>query len=388
MTVNHGVAGSSPAGDVLVDTIIYNMKSTISTMNPQKTVLLGLSGGVDSAVAALLLKKQGYRVIGAFMKNFSEFKNKLTGECNWVDEKRMAQKMAAHLEIPFIVLDFEKAYTSKVIKPMINAYKQGFTPNSDVWCNTIVKFPLLWKEARKIGADYIATGHYARIKKKYSYQLLAGKDKTKDQSYFLSELTQADLEHTIFPLGNMTKEHVRTIAHKHKFPNADKPSTRGICFVGKVSMKAFLKNYITFKSGPVITPAGLEIGTHEGSQLYTIGERVGTSIGIHLNNAASSKKWYVAAKNTKTNTLLVAPEDHPLLKRKEFLVHNIHLLAKPKSSLKVRIRHLGPLMPCTLKKKAKSFSCVLKKESAGIADGQYAVFYNKDQVIASGEIRF
>jgi tRNA-specific 2-thiouridylase len=186
----------------------------------------------------------------------------------------------------------------------------------------------------------------------------------------------------------MTKEQARDIAHKNGFPNADKPSTRGICFVGKVSMKAFLKNYITFKAGEVITPRGERIGKHEGSQLYTIGERVGTSIGIHLNNSAANTKWYVAAKNTKTNTLLVAPENHPILKKRGFIINEIHLLEKPTNALKVRIRHLGPLMPCMLRKKAKKWICTLRKESEGIAEGQYAVFYNKDRVIASGEIRF
>ena len=356
----------------------------------QQTVLLGLSGGVDSAVAALLLKNQGYKVIGAFMKNFSDFKNKLTNECNWVEEKRMAQQVAARLQIPFIILDFEHAYNSQVIKPMIKAYKQGKTPNSDVWCNTIIKFPLLWKEAKKIGADYIATGHYARIKKtRNGYQLLSGKDKTKDQSYFLSELTQNDLKHTLFPIGNLTKSQVRKIAHKNKFPNADKPSTRGICFVGKVSMKKFLKKYLTFKSGNVLDPQGKNIGNHEGSQLYTIGERVGPSIGVHLNNEAANSKWYIASKNTRNNTITVAQENSPALGRKQFSIKIKFLNEKERKTknLKVRIRHLGPLMACTLHKE-KSWICTLRTPITGIADGQYAVFYNKDQVIASGEIRF
>lgn len=360
-------------------------------MKKQKLVLLGLSGGVDSAVAALRLKQQGYRVIGAFMKNFSEFKNKITNECNWVEEKRMAQKMAAHLQIPLMVLDFEKAYTSQIIKPMIRAYAAGRTPNSDVWCNTTIKFPLLWRKAQKIGADYIATGHYAHIKKtSKGYELLAGKDKTKDQSYFLSELAQKDLAHALFPLGSLTKDKVRQIAHKNHFPNADKPSTRGVCFVGKVSIKKFLKKYLSFKTGQVVNPKGDIIGTHDGSQLYTIGERVGPRIGVNLNNKVASTKWYVAAKNTKKNIIIVAPENHPLLKRKEFLIRKMHFINQSKnssSSLKVRIRHLGPLMSCTIHKKGSRLICRLKKPAAGVADGQYAVFYDKKRVAASGEIR-
>ena len=165
----------------------------------QKTVLLGLSGGVDSSVAALLLKKQGYNVIAVFMKNFSDIKNPLTKECNYLEDKKIAQKIAAILNIPILILNFEKEYKKYVIEPMFDAYKNGLTPNPDIVCNKIIKFPLLWKKAETIKADYIATGHYARIKEKSEgYQLLSGKDKTKDQSYFLSELSQSDLSHTHF----------------------------------------------------------------------------------------------------------------------------------------------------------------------------------------------
>ena len=179
------------------------------------SVLVGLSGGVDSAVAALLLKKQGYRVIGAFMKNFSETKNKLTGECHWVEDKKDAEKIAAKLQIPLITLDFENEYKRDVIDPMFRAYAQGLTPNPDTNCNRYIKFPLLWKEAKKRGIDLIATGHYAKIKNtKNGFELWQANDKEKDQTYFLHKISQSDLQHTLFPIGDYTKAEVRAIAKK------------------------------------------------------------------------------------------------------------------------------------------------------------------------------
>ena len=356
----------------------------------QLKVLLGLSGGVDSAVAALLLKEQGYKVIAAFMKNFSGTKNILTGECNWVEEQKMAQKVAARLQIPFIVLDFEKQYRKEVVRPMIDAYAKNLTPNADVWCNTIIKFPLLWKHALKLKADYIATGHYARIKKiKQDYSLLEGKDKSKDQSYFLAELNQFDLSHILFPLGNFTKSQVREIAKKHKFPNYSKKSTRGMCFIGKVSMKSFLKSYVKFKSGPVKDTKNNIIGTHEGSQLYTIGERAGSRIGINIaSQGEKTARLYILKK--EGNTLIIGPSSSSLYKRNSFLIKNLHFInpkdKKSKISCKARIRHLGQLIQCTLNKEKSKYFCKLKVSIPDIAPGQYAVFLQKDKILASGEI--
>jgi tRNA-specific 2-thiouridylase len=227
----------------------------------QKTVVLGLSGGVDSAVAALLLKKQGYNVVAAFMKNFSDSKNPLTNECSWRQELRDAQKIASILNIQLHIFDFEKEYKTQVIDPMYKAYSKGLTPNPDIACNNIIKFPLFWKHAKKLGADYIAMGHYSGIKKdSKGFHLLQGKDKSKDQSYFLAGLTQKDLSHTIFPLEKMTKEKVRKIAEKNLFPNYNKQSTRGICFVGKTNMQHFLQKKIAKHEGIVKDPSGKIIG--------------------------------------------------------------------------------------------------------------------------------
>lgn len=356
--------------------------------NGKETVVVGLSGGVDSSVAALLLKKKGYNVIGAFMKNFSDTKNPFTKECSYLEDRRMAQRIASILKIKFVVFDFEKEYKRYVIEPMYEDYKKGLTPNPDILCNRIIKFPLFWKEARRFKADYIAMGHYARIKKtKRGYELLAGKDDKKDQSYFLADLSQNDLKHTIFPLGNLTKLKVRKIAKKHNFPNWNKHGTIGICFVGPVKMQSFLKKRIKPKKGLVKNPEGRVIGFHEGLQYYTIGQKAGEHIGISIEKPKedAQKRFYVA-KKLKPNTLIVAPENHPILKKKKVNMKDLHLINPeekiPKSGLKARIRHLGRFHEGKLRKN----EFVFNKEIESVAPGQYIVIYHKGKVIASGEI--
>ena len=357
-----------------------------------KKVLLGLSGGVDSSVAALLLKKQGYEVIGCFLKCFSDTKDPLTGECSWVQEKQMAQKIAAHLEIPFVVLDLEKQYKKEVILPMIKGYEKGLTPNPDISCNTIIKFPWLWKEAQRLKCDLIATGHYARIKKtSKGFQLLSGKDKTKDQTYFLSELSQSDLSHTIFPIGNLTKTKVRDIAREHRLINWSKKGTRGICFVGKVNMKSFLEKTIKNKPGKVLDEKGNQLGTHPGIQYYTIGQRIGENIGIKINKpkALAQSKLYIADK-TKNNELIVVSENHPLLSKKKILLHNPHFI-NPKDKLPVklsaRIRHLGQLYSGRLAKSNNQFKFKSNNPIPSVAEGQFIVLYSKQICLGSAEIR-
>ncbi|MCL5730136.1 MAG: tRNA 2-thiouridine(34) synthase MnmA, partial [Candidatus Pacearchaeota archaeon] len=220
-------------------------------------VLVAMSGGVDSSVAALMMKQKGYEVIGAFMKNWSDTKNEF-GECSWKDERRMAVKIASMLEIPLITLDYEKQYKREVIEEMFKKYRQGVTPNPDIDCNQKIKFPKLIQEAKRLGCDFIVTGHYARIKKtKNGFKMLRGKDESKDQSYFLYTLTQDELKHSLFPVGDYTKKKIREIAKKAGFPNFDKKSTVGICFVGKVNLKDFLKKKIKPKKGKIIDPMRL-----------------------------------------------------------------------------------------------------------------------------------
>lgn len=358
----------------------------------KQTVLVGLSGGVDSAVTALLLKKQGFKVIGAFMINFSETKNKLTGNCSWAEDKKDAEKIAAILKIQLITLNFEKEYKKLVIDPMFKSYAKGITPNPDSLCNKTIKFPLLWKQAKKLKADFIATGHYAKIKKtKSGFNLLIPKDKNKDQTYFLYDLTQSDLKHTLFPLSNLTKQKVRKIAKKNKFPNHNKKGTSGICFVGKINMKSFLSQKIKSKPGKITDPEGKIIGHHNGIMFYTIGEKIRPSIGTEIQKGPlAQKKWYVAQKKIKSNTLIAAPEGHPALLKKEFFIKKINWINEkpnlPLKNIKVKIRHLGELVPAKIERKKNKHLCTLKKPLQGIAEGQSAIIYKKNTVLGGGEI--
>ena len=360
-------------------------------MKQQKTVVLGLSGGVDSALAALLLKKQGYKVIGLFMQTFREAtnaKNPCKSNSAVTDEK-MARLVAKMLKIRFISRDYKKDYYTKVIKPMINSYKKGLTPNPDTACNKIIKFPYLLKEAEKLKADYIATGHYARIKKtKEGYQLLAGRDKTKDQSYFLYELDQKTLAKTLFPIGNLTKEQVRKIAKKHNFPNWDKPGTTGICFLGKTpNIKSFLEKKIKQKKGKILSPEGKVLGTHPGTAYFTIGQKIQEKLGLVINKPReyAQKRFYIAEKK-KGNILIAAPEGHPSLLRNKLTISNFHKInpsqAIPRSELTARIRHLGEFNKGMLKGSVFTF----QKPIEGIAEGQAIVLYHKEKVIGGGEI--
>ncbi|MEK6895191.1 MAG: tRNA 2-thiouridine(34) synthase MnmA [Nanoarchaeota archaeon] len=370
--------------------------------NKKTKVLLAMSGGVDSSVAALLLKKQGYEIIGAFMKNWSDTKNQITGECSWREERKQAIKIASMLNIPLITLDFEKQYKSQVVDEMFKKYKLGITPNPDVDCNNKVKFPLLWKAAKRLNCDLIATGHYARTKKtKNKIELHRAKDESKDQSYFLYRLKEFDLSHTLFPIGNYTKKQVREIAEKNKFPNYNKKSTVGICFIGKVNLKDFLKNKIKPKKGNILNPEGKIIGTHDGIYYYTIGQRIGPRFGInidkgvHDSNPSQMSRWYVAKKDIKTNTLTIAPEGNKLLYRQNIIIKNAHWinseLSKTKShKIFSRIRQVGELIPSNLRynKKTKHFEIVLNKAITGISKGQAIVLYQKTKCIGGGVISF
>lgn len=362
-------------------------------MKKQKTVVLGMSGGVDSSVAALLLKKKGYNVIGVFMKNYSDTKNKFTGECSWREEKRMAEKIAAILKIPFYFLDYESKYKTEVIEPMFKDYAKGLTPNPDILCNKVIKFPALWKKAQEVRANLIATGHYARIKKtKNGFELLSGKDLKKDQSYFLYQLSQESLSHTLFPVGNLTKEEVREIARNASLPNWNKKGTSGICFVGKLNMKKFLKKKIKEKEGIVVNPEGEVIGKHPGEMYFTIGERIGEGKGFIINKKFRKKmkgKFYIA-KKLKGNKIVIAPEGHLLLKTKKVYIKNFHLInSKEKIPVKLtaRIRHLGKLEKGNLKKERTKWVFYFDKGIEGVAEGQSIVLYHGEKVIGGGEIR-
>lgn len=375
----------------------------------KKKVLLAMSGGVDSSVAALLLKKQGYEVIGAFMKNWSDTKDPLTGRCAWRTERKSAIQIASKLDIPLITLDFEKEYRSEVIEKMFEKYKKGITPNPDIDCNKKIKFPLLLKAAKKMKINLIATGHYARKiynPKTKQYELLRGKDNFKDQSYFLYQIKQNELSSCLFPIGDYTKEEIREIAQKNNFHNYNKKGTVGICFVGKINLKEFLKKRIKPKKGDILNPEGKRIGYHDGIYYYTIGQRLGPRYGFEIQRKEINKKtksneplerWYVAKKDIKKNIIIAAPKDHPLNFKKEIIIKDLHLISNQEKDFKKeptkvfsRIRHVGELLSSKLyyDKSRNQFKIILDEPITGISEGQAIVLYKGEKVLGGGEIRF
>lgn len=356
-------------------------------------VLVAMSGGVDSSVAALILKRQGYDVIGAFMKNWSDTKNNI-GQCTWIADRQEASKIASKLGIPIITLDFEKEYRKIVVAEMYKLYRKGLTPNPDIDCNNKVKFPLLWHAAKKLGADFIATGHYARIK---NNKLFRAKDESKDQSYFLYRLTQKDLSHTLFPIGKLTKKQVRKIAKKNNFENFNRKSTVGICFIGKVNLKKFLQKKIKPKKGEILNPEGRQIGEHDGIFYYTIGQRLGSRFGLEIDkgHGKALKRWYVARKNLKKNEIVAAPEGHKILYRKEIFLqqpHWINEVPEKNKSHKVnsRIRQVGELLKSKLSydRNKRRYKVILNKAITGVSEGQACVLYKEKKVIGGGVIKF
>ncbi|MDD5043281.1 MAG: tRNA 2-thiouridine(34) synthase MnmA [Patescibacteria group bacterium] len=365
------------------------MVTKLSKSNKGKKVFVGLSGGVDSSVAALLLKKQGYDVTGVFMKNWSNTK-KLGGECNWVAERQDAMRVAAKLGIPFKTYDFEREYRKKVLKYLIREYKHGRTPNPDIMCNKEVKFKLFLKKAIKDGADLIATGHYAKVGKQQmvnelQYRLMIPKDKEKDQTYFIHILNQKILSKTLFPLGNLTKPEVRNIARCYGFITAEKKDSVGICFVGEVNMREFLKKYLKFTRGDIVDIKGKVLGKHDGLEYFTIGQRAGLNIG-------GSGPYFVVSKNFKSKKLIVTsnPKDTLLFSR-QARIKEMHWIsgAMPKIPLSVltRARHRQRLEKAILKKDKKDFKVIFARPQRALTPGQSLVIYKNGECLGGGVIK-
>jgi tRNA-uridine 2-sulfurtransferase len=358
-----------------------------------KKVILGMSGGVDSSVAALLLQKQGYEVIGFFMNASPSGKPRWPSTIKWPDEEKTLREICGKLGIRLIVKDCEEGYEKNVIKPMFDSYARGLTPNPDVLCNNVGKFPSLLKIAKQEGASFIATGHYARVRKgKKGFGLLRAKDDGKDQSYFLVGLGQKYLRKVIFPIGELTKTEVRKLAEKAGFPNFDKRSSRGVCYLGKIDMKSFLRQRIKEKPGKVLSPEGWVVGSHLGVMFFTIGERVGERNGFIIDGGYRKKnpgKLFIAGK-TKKNEIIIAPEFHLALRTKRIFIRHFGLVNKvdfPKSGLMARIRHLGKLVSGKLERGGKGFCFVFDKGQEGVAEGQMIVLYKGERMIGGGEIR-
>lgn len=354
-----------------------------------------MSGGVDSSVAASLLLEEGYEVVGAFMKNWSDAKDPLTGECAWKEERRDAMRAAAHLGIPFETFDLEEAYRERVVAYLFREYAAGRTPNPDVLCNSAIKFDLFLERALALGADFVATGHYARIARSNvvrqmsnaPYRLLAGADRKKDQSYFIFRLGQKELARLLFPVGHLAKEDVRAYARAKGLPNADKKDSQGICFIGKVDLKEFLAARIPQVPGPVLTVDGEEIGRHQGIAPYTVGQRHGLGIG-------GGTPYFVVGKDLAANALIVARgADHPALFKERMIVEEASWVSGEEPSLPlrcaVRIRYRQPLRRCEVLPGAEPGTLTVRfdEPQKAVAPGQFAVFYDGDEALGGGVIR-
>ena len=348
--------------------------------SPQQTVYVGLSGGVDSSVAAALLQQQGYTVVGAYMKNWTE---DLPGmPCPWKDDLADARRVAAHLDIPLKILDFEQEYREQVVDAMVAEYQAGRTPNPDVWCNEHIKFKLFYDAARKAGADLIATGHYAQTDG--TGALLKAKDADKDQTYFLYRISRDALRHTLFPVGAYTKPEIRALAKQFGLPTATKKDSQGICFVGQVGIRDFLAGRVEHTPGLIEQPGKGVVGKHEGAIFYTIGQRKGLDIAL-------GKPAYVTAINPDTNTVVLGDEED--LEKEEMKVGKINWIkydgidSEMEALTKIRYKDKGSLSSLIPSDNGTDITVRFYEKAKGIAPGQSAVFYEGDDVIGGGIIQ-
>ena len=377
-------------------------------------VVVGLSGGVDSSVAAYLLKEQGHEVIGVFMKNWHDTEFTISDECPWEEDSKDALLVAEKLDIPFHTIDLSDEYYKRIVSYMFKEYENGRTPNPDVLCNREIKFDTFLKHAERLGADFVATGHYCRKNEKNGkYSLLAGKDENKDQSYFLCQINQKQLEKALFPIGELEKSEVRKIAKEQNLVTAEKRDSQGLCFIGKVKLPDFLKQRLSEKKGEVIEikrnwegyqskildekeyiynhSDGDLIGSHSGAHFYTIGQRRGLNIGGYVN------PLFVIQTNTITNTIYVGEgEDHPGLYRKGLSIDkaDVHwvnqkdkMIIGEKREYMVRIRYRQQLFSATLERVEQGLILHFSEPKKAVAKGQFAAWYQGEELVGSGVIK-
>jgi len=386
-----------------------------------KRVVVGLSGGVDSSVAAYLLKEQGYDVIGLFMKNWHDESVTISDDCPWIDDSNDALQVAEMLGIPFQVIDFSKEYKERIVDYMFREYEKGRTPNPDVLCNREVKFDIFLDKALELGADFVATGHYCQkeeteIDGKPIYRLIAGADCNKDQSYFLCQLNQQQLSKALFPIGNLQKPEVREIAKKIGLNTADKKDSQGLCFIGKVKLPVFLQQQLKPKKGNIlevenehtgftypdnelktlVMPFSLEpqigkiVGTHQGAHYFTVGQRKGLQVG------GTPEALYVIGIDTRKNIVYTGQgTEHKGLYRKGLFVKNeeIHWV-RPDLTMAIgetrtymgRIRYRQELQELTLYKKEEGLFILFKEMQRGITPGQFVAWYHNKELLGSGVI--
>ena len=387
-------------------------------------VVVGLSGGVDSSVAAYLLKEQGHEVVGLFMRNWHDTAGKLEGECSWHDDQLFAELVAKRLDIAFHYVDLSEEYRHRVVDYMFAEYERGRTPNPDVLCNREIKFDVFLKEALKLGADFVATGHYCRKAERVeadgsvTYSLLAGSDPNKDQSYFLCQLSQEQLRYALFPIGDLLKPEVRRIAEEQRLATAKRKDSQGICFVGKVDLPVFLQQKLASREGNIheilaswpkyaryataeepetmaepyryTVRDGKKIGTHNGAHFYTIGQRKGLGIG------GRKESLFIIGTDVESNTIYVGEGDsHPGLYRRALRIERseMHWLDEREAlavgesrRYDVRIRYRQPLQGATLVMREEAAFIVFDEPQRGIAAGQFAAWYDGDRVVGSGVI--
>jgi tRNA-uridine 2-sulfurtransferase len=402
-------------------------------MKTKPRVVVGLSGGVDSSVAAKLLLEQGYEVIGMFMKNWHDESVTISNECPWMEDSTDAMLVAEKLGIPFQAIDLSEEYRERIVDYMFSEYKAGRTPNPDILCNREIKFDIFLKAAQKLKADFVATGHYCQKKEtlvdgKPVYQLIAGADPNKDQSYFLCQLSQEQLEKALFPIGHLQKPDVRQIAKEADLITAEKKDSQGLCFIGKVRLPEFLQQQLKPKKGKIIqipenlpiyetikVPEGIEaqdwdqetldpfclpvhynqdqgkvLGEHNGAHYFTVGQRKGLQVG------GTGKPLFVIATDTRENVIYTGlGEDHPGLNRyglfvKKNQVHwireDLALKSGESAVYEARIRYRQPLTKATLLMKENGLYVLFENAQKGVASGQFVAWYRGDECIGSGTI--
>ena len=392
-----------------------------------KKVIVALSGGVDSSVAALILKKQGYHVIGIFMKNWYDESVTISNECPWLEDSNDALIISEKLGIPFQVIDLSKEYKKRIVDYMFREYKEGRTPNPDILCNKEIKFDVFLSKAESLGADYIATGHYCRKKEskkgnKKIYKLIEGKDNTKDQSYFLCQLNQIQLSKVLFPIGDLKKTDVRKIANENGLITANKKDSQGLCFVGKIKLPEFLQQKLKIKRGKIIKvspdekifkkalkdvkdenylmksvqkykyseSSGEMIGYHDGAHFFTIGQRKGLQVG------GFKKPLFVIEKDVKKNIIYVGEgENHPGLYRQGLLIKSndinwlrpdLKINLNSSEKILARIRYRQTLKPAQIFRRKEGIYLVFNKKQKSISSGQFAAWYKEKELIGSGII--
>lgn len=352
-----------------------------------KTVVVGMSGGVDSSVAAALLKEQGYNVIGLFMHNWEEDDEDgcCTAAQDWEDVRRVCNK----LNIPYYSINFAKEYMDRVFSYFLEEYGAGRTPNPDVLCNREIKFGPFLDYAMQLGADYIATGHYCDIdhNKDGNHYLLKAVDQNKDQTYFLNQLSQKQLEHVLFPLGKMEKPEVRKIAEKYGFITAAKKDSTGICFIGERKFREFLKNFIPAKRGKIVDLNGNVVGEHDGVMYYTLGQRRGLNIGGV--SGTEGGRWFVVDKNVKTNELLVSQGDESPLYSKALISYKINWIPSvpgKEFTCFAKFRYRQPEQEVKVKIENEKVYVEFVNPQRAVTPGQFVVFYDDNKCLGGGII--